>query len=362
MMFRLIDKYEKIRGFKSYKLQSIFGDVNGHLYVNKDKISDDVDTVSASLKIHNNFLFFDKNNISYMYDFDRKILHQIGDVRAYIESLENDSFICTYGSIFSNGKYHWNTGLYDFKEKKLHKEFQELRNISIIYFLAEKKVIVYPKTNELACFSLEIEEYLWQTDLSNRKYLDVWQEEKEAKIQRIIGVYQNQLIVAFSHEELISIDTETGKILWETKDFVKNNLPDWRNQSQFRFVYWHIENGKMYQLDGNIYYSIDLYTQAVEILWKDEREDNYLTIIHKTYTSDYIYFTGSYNHRLQPHLIGVFNRNTLTVDWVKDMNFNVDSQLGYPPSLNQAPQVDGDKLYVLDTGHTLHIFEKTKDN
>ena len=252
--------------------------------------------------------------------------------------------------------------LLDFNSETLLKKigfkidiWNQIRDNGFLYFFDSNK-------NNLSKLSLILSEINWQTDLSGRKYLDVWQEEKEAKIQRIIGVYQNQLIVAFSHEELISIDTETGKILWETKDFVKTNLSDWRNQSQFRFVYWHIENGKMYQLDGNVYYSIDLNTQAVEILWKDDREDDYLTIIHKTYTNDYIYFTGSYNHRLQPHLIGVFNRKTLSVEWVKDMNFSVDTKLGYPPSLNQAPQVDGDKLYVLDTAHTLHIFEKTEEN
>ena len=202
----------------------------------------------------------------------------------------------------------------------------------------------------------------WQTDLSGRKYLDIWHEEKEVKIQRIIGLYENQLLVAFSNEELISIDTQTGKILWETNDFIKTNLPDSRNISQFRFVYWHIENGKMYQLDGNVYYSIDLNTQAVEILWIDNSNENYLTITHKTYTEDYIFFTGSYNQRLQPHLVGVFNRKTLSVDWIHDVDLTIDPKMGYPPSLNQAPQVDGNKLYVLDTGSTLHIFEKTEDN
>ena len=132
--------------------------------------------------------------------------------------------------------------------------------------------------------------------------------------------------------------------------------------SQFRFVYWHIENGKMYQLDGNVYYSIDLNTQAVEILWTDKSVENCLTITHKTYTDDYVYFTGSYNQRLQPHLVGVFNRKTFSVDWIHDVDLTTDPKMGYPPSLNQAPQVNGNKLYVLDTGGTLHIFEKTEDN
>ncbi|MDZ7900772.1 MAG: hypothetical protein U5N85_22430 [Arcicella sp.] len=361
MNYNLKNTFKRIRGIKFYKSQVILGYDNGELFVDSNKISDDVDTVSSSLRIYLHYLFFDKNDISCVYDFDTKIVIQTGDFRVYTESIVDNEFLGTYGGLFINGKYSWHTGKYDFDKKKILMDFPLLQDVPIICFLGVNDLIVSPKQMTLSYYDLKKNGYLWQTDLSGRKYLDIWQEEKEVKIQRIIGIYENQLLVVFSNDELISLDTNTGEVLWETKDFIKINLPDRRSISQFRFVYWHIENGKMYQLDGNVYYSIDLYSQKVEILWKDEKQENFITITHKTYTTEYIYFTGSYNQLLQPHLVGVFNRKLLKVEWVHDINLSIDPKMGYPPSLNQPPQVSENKLYVLDTGGTLHIFEKAQN-
>jgi hypothetical protein len=61
---------------------------------------------------------------------------------------------------------------------------------------------------------------------------------------------------------------------------------------------------------------------------------------------------------IRDSLLGVFNRQTRQIDWLHDMTLSIDPNLGYVASLNQAPQISDDKLYVLDSGGTLHIFEK----
>ena len=214
----------------------------------------------------------------------------------------------------------------------------------------------------LNSFSLLTGKCEWELDLSSRKNPE-GSRDVEAQIGQLVGVWENQLILTMSNGELVSVDTQTGNILWETQQLETqiNQGPPHKWRGHLSFNGCHIENGKLYEMVGSVYYCIDLTTQAVEILWQDQRTEEYVTVQHRTYTEDYIYFTGSLNGAFQPHIIGVFNRKTLSLEWVEDMNLPVLPSMGYSPSLNQAPQVDGNKLYVLDSGGTLHIFEKESD-
>jgi len=213
--------------------------------------------------------------------------------------------------------------------------------------------------NILKSLSLLTGEYEWELDLSGRKNPPESREE-EAQIRQLVGIWQNQLIITMTNNELIRIDTQTGKILWETKQLTAqiNQGPSYKWRGHLSFNGCHIESGKLYEIVGSVYYSIDLLTQAVEILWQDPRSEDYITVQHRTYTEDYIYFTGSVDGAFQPHIVGVFNRKTLSLEWIEDMSLPISPSMGYPASLNQPPQVTDNKLYVLDSGGTLHIFEK----
>lgn len=178
-------------------------------------------------------------------------------------------------------------------------------------------------------------------------------EERDVSIINIIGLEVGQLIVFMSNKELISIDIETGNIIWETTDFIKNSLPFYKDHRMTSSIFYYcvLENGKLYQLDGNVYYSLDLKTQEVKILWEDKSESDYLTCQYKTYTEDYVYFTGSRDNRFSPYLIGAFNRKTLQMDWVHEPEGLVN------PLTNAPTYVDG-KLYILDSGGILHLYER----
>jgi outer membrane protein assembly factor BamB len=195
--------------------------------------------------------------------------------------------------------------------------------------------------------SLQTGEYIWGTDLKI-SYPSAALE--ELTILQLIGIYEEQLLVSLSNRELLSLNIHTGKVLWQTHNFVKAYLSDRRNTSFFSFVYWTLGDGKLYQLDGNTYLSMDISTQKVEVLWRDSAEENFLTIIHKMYTEDYIFFTGSRNHALVPELCGIFDRRSLKIKAVHQVD-------GLTGSLSQPPQIEGNDVYVLDSGGTLHIYE-----
>ena len=66
-------------------------------------------------------------------------------------------------------------------------------------------------------------------------------------------------------------------------------------------------------------------------------------------TNDFIYFIGGYT--FTTNIVGVFNRKTCNIDWQKSINLLETDNL-------KDIQYANNKIYVLDTGNQLHIFEK----
>jgi len=213
---------------------------------------------------------------------------------------------------------------------------------------------IFRSLNNLSLYNLQSGECYWEIDLSGRNYI-VRDKDQEATIIKLIGIEAGMLIVFMSNKELISIDIETGKILWETKDFIKNNLPAYNDFRMARSIFYYgiLENRKLFQLDGNIYYSLDLETQEVEILWEDKSETDYLTCQYASYTEDYVYFTGSRENRFSPYLLGAFNRKTLRLDWIHQPE-------GIVNPLTNVPHYVNGKLYILDSGGILHVYERAE--
>jgi len=354
--YYLAEKNNIVIFYKKHNLvlnNNFIGKSNGHFFLMEDELfysEEGKDTTTTILNIKT------------------KNLEEVNTILMKNTLYDNTFLQSTDLQIDEKYNYSAKISVFQFKPAKklydLPNRYTDHQHLRIGNFLITEK----PK-NTLRSLSLLTGEYEWELDLGGRKYLDDSQQEKIAQITQIISIWENQLLVVMDSGELISIDIHVGQILWSKADIYTRHwdkigfpclsLTDWRNRSQFWLNYWHLEDGYLHNLDGNVYYRISLETQALEILWQDDlQKESCLTFVHKTYTEDYIYFTGSYNHQLSPYLLGVFNRKTLQVDWLYDFgNQLVNDKDYYAHSLNQAPQVGENKLYVLDSGGTLHIFE-----
>ncbi|MDF7817206.1 PQQ-binding-like beta-propeller repeat protein [Runella sp. MFBS21] len=192
-------------------------------------------------------------------------------------------------------------------------------------------------------------EQVWQSDLSPYKWHQ-FDGPKPAQIQQIIGISENILLVWMAGEQLLGLDVATGKVLWKIDFAPYFHITKWFTGS----YYWNIQNHKLYLLKYLYYFEIDLTTQEVKILWKNPEES--YSITHCCYTDEYVYFIAL-GSELGIEILGTFNRLSLTIDWLEYLTMPRLDAYSYV-SFHQAPQVDGDRLYVLDSGGTLHIFEK----
>jgi hypothetical protein len=268
------------------------------------------------------------------------------------------------------------SGFLDLKTEKNLRLFRN-ENQNYCYYDLEKKEVVqtykakfsglYPSAYSNECLfihkfpnpiisslSLLTGEYDWEVDLGGRKCVSASKEPPEdASIQQIIGIWEHQLLVFLDNNQILSLDINKGKILWELPDF-DVHFPTGPSVAKAMYFHWHLENGKLYILKHHQYFSVDLNTQEVALLWQNE--DKTYTISHCTYTENYIYFTA-YGKEIEISILGVFNRKILQIDWLEKMIMPRMDSYAYV-SFNQAPQVSENKLYVLDSGGTLHIFER----
>lgn len=193
----------------------------------------------------------------------------------------------------------------------------------------------------------------WQSDLSTY----VWQQfdrENPSQILHVIGISVNTILVWMAGEQLLGLDVVTGEVNW------KIDFAPYFYVTKFFTVdyYWDLQNNKLYLCKYMYYMEIDLATQQIKILW--ENPDDSYSITHCCYTDDYVYFTA-FGKEINISIVGVFNRQNLKIEWLEHLTMPRIDHYSYA-SFNQAPQVDGNRVYFLDSTGTLHIYEKDVTN
>jgi outer membrane protein assembly factor BamB len=319
--------------------------------------------------LYQNDILIDKENQGY-FGFDRYIGLNYKDYTVLIDTLSNVK--TTIPVIFTGRNFYNNSfviskntiregiGLYssNYAICQLF-PFEELYELPHRYYgsgyrFENQYIQIQNERKLLRSLSLLTGEYEWEVDLGGRKCVSASKEPPEdASIQQIIGIWEHQLLVFLDNNQILSLDINKGKILWELPDF-DVHFPTGPSVAKAMHFHWYLENGKLYILKHHQYFSVDLNTQEVALLWQNE--DKTYTINHCTYTENYIYFTA-YGKEIEISILGVFNRKILQIDWLEKMIMPRMDSYAYV-SFNQAPQVAENKLYVLDSGGTLHIFER----
>lgn len=245
----------------------------------------------------------------------------------FIEELPNYKYDAIY--------HEYQTGLNKVILKQMSGVFEFLYN-------CEEEAIIRDK-NTLKSLSLEIGEYLWEV------YLDKYSTEKEeVNIRTLVGIWDNKLIVQMTdNNTIVLIDLSDGQITTEIQN-IQSYFP---KEGPWGFG-WHYykEDKYAFLLQQNRYLRINLENQQVETLWIPENKN--LNIQQVSYDENYAYFMACDGYHVQPDILGVFDRKALKIVWQHDQ----------PIYSSQPPQSDGNKLYCLDTGCTLHIFEREKLN
>lgn len=232
--------------------------------------------------------------------------------------------------------------------------FEELYELPHRYYgsgyrFENQYIQIQNERTTLKSLSLLTGEYEWEVDLGEYCLYVQDNQEWQGNISHIIGVFQDILWLMCSYGRLIGLCVKTGKILgnvWlgdlraELQNLVILNPPI-VNEATKEFVFCTYK----------YFFTIDVKTLFLNVFHQivfEHREDQIETqIIH----NGLVYFTGKHflpNDQTESQ-VGVYSPTENKILWLYSLGNTI---------VNQPPQVSGNKLYVLDTEGTLHIFEK----
>lgn len=308
---------------------------------------------SVFIKTENKLL---KYGFNYCLDKDIVGIELISDQLIILELDYNDNkIICDFEL---NVISELNSGLSAFRNfyKKKYLITSEFNGELILrlYSLEDRKNLWEYSLPGYDFKSIIYNDYLYIIGHSYVKKIDIgssnlmWSCEELLKIQefpklKLLGFFNNLLIVRSNEVLILGIDIETGKELFRhnsNREIVE------MTSSQL-----DAENGKVFSISSGKYYELDLNTLNDEIL--DIREQSKVhqvnTVRLGSWEGDLIYFwEGITNSR-----VGVFDRKSHNIIWSYDFD-ECDKKF---PAIRDVKHT-GDKLCVQDHFYNLHIFEK----
>ncbi|MBF7089964.1 PQQ-binding-like beta-propeller repeat protein [Flavobacterium sp. ALJ2] len=215
---------------------------------------------------------------------------------------------------------------------------------------------------QICRYSIENGDLVWQTDISKiGKHIPFLEKEEElGEVKQFLGIWNNQLIVLLTGGKFISIDTESGAVLWEQNQVQLNKtfqIIDYAFSDPYN-CFLDEEKGLVYILQGEVFIILDLKNQQASYEWniKDKPIDKYLFIRQSRIFKNQIYFTAfRKENEGNDDTIGVFDIDKKEIIWQYTIEFE---KANFIPNTQDNLQVNETNLYVLDSIGSLHIFGK----
>jgi len=259
--------------------------------------------------------------------------------------------------------------LYDIQKDKIIWEREYINDVCGIH---EQGVYARgDKMKSVDFYSLENGSPLWQfsvSELGKRKWVNGSETiEEEGQVSKIIGIMGEVLVVVITgggdrdraRTQLIGLHTQTGELLWLLDGFEHEGIthpylpttatlmPDAQNEVLVGF-----QNRYFIEIDPQV----GKVTRCHKI--DDQSQIHNLATIMDSFSlqGDHLYFRTSVSSMGGfPTAIGAFNYKTETIEWLHV--FEEFAKEGKFIPINQ-PKAEGNRVYALDSGNTLHIFER----
>lgn len=335
MIYKLIDSFGS----------GDFGFNNGKFYfVDKNFIKTDDKTIMLSdylgIEFYGSLInVFTNDSRSKFYDYNGNFLVEFENKNFYY-IFSKDSFI-----------------FYDRKDKQT--KFNDVfifEDKTGCNFVNNNEYYFYYK-NDIHCVLYSTGKLNWQFSTSNLPIYETSSgEQKHPTVKKFIGVWENQLLVECNRGIILFLDITTGELL-HTLDLnadSKDGNSDHLDASTY-YISINTSLNKLIILAPAFLYHFDLKLKNLSVIkdYLNVEISEKWNFKSATFVDDLIYFTGDYGQQyVVATRVGVLNSQTGEVLW--------QTQLEKTGGLNTAPQVAGDKLYVLSQKNVLYIFEKER--
>ena len=259
-------------------------------------------------------------------------------------------------------------GIYDFEKKKILFEATSWLGRSII-----DKYIFRDFKKKIACRKIDSDSILWEFPLSSlgkgKDYST--DEEFDYEVEQFVGIYNNILWVYIERGGFIGLDIQTGELKHRILGIPKGNLlgkVDSYVDSEEFYIFYRAKfildekKGIIIGLIADRFFEIDLNKEKITPMlygmWDKMEKMNlkkYGVSGNTSLQGDLLYF---YNDKeLQ---FGILDINTKEIIYVSEPIAVVERDDSF--TRLRDLKVSENKVYILDSNHTLHIFEREKLN
>ena len=253
-------------------------------------------------------------------------------------------------------------GIYDFEKKKILFEATSWLGRSII-----DKYIFRDFKKKIACRKIDSDSILWEFSLAS---LGKWKnpytdEEIDFQVRRLIGIYNNIFWVFLNAEGFIGLDIETGELKYRIPEYHqaigKTSTSSYdHSKGFFRSDYLlNSEKGKILGLAVDVFIEIDLTQEppfVTQYGLQEEFEKYNIKKANDTAGSYVVQDNLLYFYLAEQLKFGILDINTKEIIYISEPIAVVERDDSF--TRLRDLKVSENKVYILDSNHTLHIFER----
>ena len=238
----------------------------------------------------------------------------------------------------------------------INNEFHYILNSRIFKFLEWKEKLFFKNKNTIQGIEIYTGQFLWEFPLSSLgKWKNSWDEERDFEVYKLIGIYNNIFWAFIEIGGFIGLDIKTGELKYRISEYHMGK----ESKLFFRSDYYlDNERGKIFGL-AHIFIEIDL-NQAPPFVTQyglQEEFEKYNIKKANDIAEDFVVQDNLLYFYLAEQLrFGVLDINTKEIIYISEPIAVVERDDSFTQLKDL--KVSENKVYILDSNHTLHIFER----
>ena len=238
----------------------------------------------------------------------------------------------------------------------INNEFHYILNSRIFKFLEWKEKLFFKNKNTIQAIEIYTGQFLWEFPLSSLgKWKNSWDEERDFEVYKLIGIYNNILWAFIEIGGFIGLDIKTGELKYRISEYHMGK----ESKLFFRSDYYlDNERGKIFGL-AHIFIEIDL-NQAPPFVTQyglqEEFEKYNIKKANDTAEDFVVQDNLLYFYLAEKLRFGILDINTKEIIYVSEPIAVVERDDSF--TRLRDLKVSENKVYILDSNHTLHIFER----
>jgi len=260
---------------------------------------------------------------------------------------------------------------YDRVSKRLmYNDLELLRGKMLSSYIFDD-LLFFEKENKIQTINFLSGQFLWEFPLSS---LGKWKnpytdEEIDFQVRRLIGIYNNILWVFLNAEGFIGLDIETGELKYRIPEYHqaigKTSTSSYDDSKGFFRSDYLLDNekGKILGLAVDVFIEIDLTQEppfVTQYGLQEEFEKYNIKKANDTAGSYVVQNNLLYFYLAEQLKFGILDINTKEIIYISEPITVVERDYSF--TRLRDLKVSENKVYILDSNHTLHIFEREELN